>query len=147
MEREETKNKTENKERKIRKRNLIEHLFGIVGCWIEDFVYFLEDFWTIILIVVVAIGIVCLWAEDAKSTQKEIEEKVAAGEYDLIVYPATSNKNGYEYVVDTKTNVVYIHHIGTKKESLSIMLNADGTPVTKEQLDLETKTEAELKEE
>ena len=40
----------------------------------------------------------------------------------------------YYYVVDERTGVVYISYNSVKRHSMTVALNADGTPVTKEQL-------------
>lgn len=40
----------------------------------------------------------------------------------------------YYYVVDERTDVVYISYDASKRSSMTVALNADGTPVTKQQL-------------
>ena len=42
----------------------------------------------------------------------------------------------YVYLVDNNTGVVYLEYDGAKRHAISVMLNADGTPVTAEQLGL-----------
>ena len=40
----------------------------------------------------------------------------------------------YFYVVDNNTNVVYLQFVGGYKGGITVMLNADGTPITVDQL-------------
>lgn len=44
---------------------------------------------------------------------------------------------GYYYAIDVKTGVVYLSYGSYYKHSMTVMLNADGTPVTAEQLGIE----------
>jgi len=41
---------------------------------------------------------------------------------------------GYYYAVDKRTGVVYLEYEGFYRHAITVMLNADGTPVTAEQL-------------
>ena len=43
----------------------------------------------------------------------------------------------YYYSIDKKTGVVYLHYDAFYKHALTVMLNADGTPVTAEQLGID----------
>ena len=43
----------------------------------------------------------------------------------------------YTYVVDENTGVVYLQYDGGRKCGLSVMLNQDGTPVTRDQLGIQ----------
>jgi hypothetical protein len=45
-----------------------------------------------------------------------------------------NNKEHYAYIVDKNTGVVYLGYAGVYRHDLTVMLNADGTPVTAEQL-------------
>jgi hypothetical protein len=45
-----------------------------------------------------------------------------------------NNKEHYAYIVDKNTGVVYLGYDGVYRHDLTVMLNADGTPVTAEQL-------------
>ena len=40
----------------------------------------------------------------------------------------------YSYIVDKNTGVVYLEYDGCRRHALTVMLNADGTPVTAEQI-------------
>ena len=40
----------------------------------------------------------------------------------------------YSYIVDKNTGVVYLEYDGYYRHALTVMLNADGTPITAEQL-------------
>lgn len=42
--------------------------------------------------------------------------------------------SSYYYLVDRNTGVVYLCYNATYQHSITVMLNADGTPVTAEQL-------------
>ena len=44
--------------------------------------------------------------------------------------------NDYRYLIDRNTHVVYLEHRGG---GIVVMLNADGTPITAEQLEIEVK--------
>ena len=45
--------------------------------------------------------------------------------------------SGYHYLVDNRTGVVYLELRTGHSYGITVMLNADGTPVTKDQLELE----------
>lgn len=49
-------------------------------------------------------------------------------------YASYGEPGEYYYVVDERTGVVYISYNSVKRHSMTVALNADGTPVTKEQL-------------
>ena len=56
---------------------------------------------------------------------------------DLISRPkilTTENNSYYTYIVDKNTGVVYLEYDAKYRHALTVMLNADGTPVTAEQL-------------
>lgn len=42
----------------------------------------------------------------------------------------------YYYTVDKNTGVVYLSYDGYRRHAITVMLNADGTPITAEQLGL-----------
>ena len=44
---------------------------------------------------------------------------------------------GYSYLVDKNTGVVYLKYYGHRSTAITVMLNADGTPVTADQIGLE----------
>ena len=54
----------------------------------------------------------------------------------LTVYAADANESRYYYVVDDRTGVVYLQLEGYCRGGITVMLNPDGTPVTKDQLEL-----------
>lgn len=41
--------------------------------------------------------------------------------------------NGYFYLVDKNTGVVYLCYEGYRRRAITVMLNADGTPITADQ--------------
>lgn len=45
-----------------------------------------------------------------------------------------SKYNGYCYLVDNNTGVVYLEFDAGYRHAVTVMLNADGTPITAEQL-------------
>lgn len=49
----------------------------------------------------------------------------------------------YYYIVDMNTGVVYLSYDGYRRHAISVMLNADGSPVTAEQLGIDYKWEQE----
>ena len=62
---------------------------------------------------------------------------------DLTVYSNTANYDSspvYYYVVDNRTGVVYLAFETIYKGDITVMLNADGTPVTIDQIALGAKT-------
>lgn len=50
-------------------------------------------------------------------------------------YGADTRINTYYYAVDERTGVVYLLFEAGKRAGITVALNADGTPVTKEQLE------------
>lgn len=60
----------------------------------------------------------------------EMSESIASNKVspNLIRY----DKGGYSYLVDTNTGIVYLQY----SYGISIMLNHDGTPITRDQLGL-----------
>ena len=55
----------------------------------------------------------------------------------ITVYAAdAANTLTYYYVVDDRTGVVYLQFDGFYRGGITVMLNPDGTPVTKDQLEL-----------
>lgn len=56
---------------------------------------------------------------------------------DLIPRPkllTLEDSEDYTYIVDKNTGVVYLEYDCVNRHALTVMLNADGTPVTAEQL-------------
>ena len=45
--------------------------------------------------------------------------------------------NYYYYSIDRNTGVVYLSYVGNYIHSITVMLNADGTPLTAEQLGID----------
>lgn len=54
----------------------------------------------------------------------------------ITVYAADASSPTYYYVVDDRTGVVYLEFDGLYRAGITVMLNPDGTPVTKDQLEL-----------
>ena len=52
----------------------------------------------------------------------------------IIQYGTDTGTNTYYYAVDERTGVVYLMFKGLYCGGVTVALNADGTPVTKEQL-------------
>lgn len=50
-------------------------------------------------------------------------------------YGVHTEINSYFYAVDERTGVVYLLFNGEKRAGITVALNADGSPVTKEQLE------------
>lgn len=51
---------------------------------------------------------------------------------------ATSDTGGYYYYsIDRNTGVVYLNYVSNYIHSITVMLNADGTPVTAEQFGID----------
>lgn len=48
-----------------------------------------------------------------------------------------NNDNGYFYLVDKNTGVVYLGYDAVYRRAITVMLNADGTPITADQLGIE----------
>ena len=48
----------------------------------------------------------------------------------------SSVSESFVYLVDNNTGVVYLEYDSAKRHAISVMLNADGTPVTAEQIGL-----------
>jgi len=63
---------------------------------------------------------------------------VSSQEYQprITVYAADANTITYYYIVDDRTGVVYLQFDGMYRAGITPMLNPDGTPVTKDQLEL-----------
>lgn len=49
----------------------------------------------------------------------------------------TSTSPGYAYIIDKNTGVVYLRFVSGHQRAMTVMLNADGTPVTAKQLGIE----------
>lgn len=49
----------------------------------------------------------------------------------------SSHAVAYNYIIDANTGVVYLEAYGINRYAITVMLNADGTPVTAEQLGVE----------
>lgn len=53
----------------------------------------------------------------------------------IVQYGADTNEFTYFYAVDERTGVVYLLFDAYKRAGITVALNADGTPVTKDQLE------------
>ena len=54
----------------------------------------------------------------------------------ITVYASDVTSPRYYYVVDDRTGVVYLQFEAFNRGGITVMLNPDGTPVTKDQLEL-----------
>lgn len=62
--------------------------------------------------------------------------KVLNDIYPKITEYGDSTFSGYYYAVDERTGVVYIVYNGYRRKAMAPALNADGTPITADQLEL-----------
>lgn len=71
--------------------------------------------------------------------QMETEKSSNITSPDLTRYGNENNMNyeAFWYVVDNRTGVVYLEYNSGRRYGITVMLNADGTPVTQDQLKLE----------
>lgn len=53
----------------------------------------------------------------------------------IMQYGIDTKENVYYYAVDERTGVVYLMFDNSYRGGMTVALNADGTPVTKEQLE------------
>lgn len=58
-------------------------------------------------------------------------------EPNLTILGTQYSNDRYSYVIDNNTGVVYLKFDAPYRHSITVMLNADGTPVTAEQLGIE----------
>ena len=84
----------------------------------------------------------CTDSENTHSSVKYIETNGITPNivrYDKPSFNATSNSVAmwYTYMIDANTGVVYLEASNYSRYAITVMLNADGTPVTAEQLGLE----------
>lgn len=66
----------------------------------------------------------------------KLENSSIIGSPDITQYAKDGLVCKYYYVVDNNTNVVYLQFFGSHKAGITVMLNADGTPITADQLGL-----------
>ena len=79
-----------------------------------------------IAILIIFISLLCVGCSDYDVST---HSRVSLTTYD-------SMWSNYKYVVDNNTDVVYLMYLDSDKCGLTVMLNADGTPVTGKQLEL-----------
>ena len=77
-------------------------------------------------ILIISISLLCVGCSDYDVST---HSRVSVTTYD-------SMWSNYQYVVDNNTDVVYLMYLDSDKCGLTVMLNADGTPVTGKQLEL-----------
>ena len=84
------------------------------------------------LILAIMLAAVMLTGCDMGQTGTMVE----GGVYPKITqYGADTRINTYYYAVDERTGVVYLLFDAEKRAGITVALNADGSPVTKEQLE------------
>ena len=66
------------------------------------------------------------------NTEEEKSQKVGPN-----IYETGAWFSGYSYVIDKNTGVVYLKYSGSERAGLTVMVNADGTPTTADQLGIE----------
>lgn len=67
--------------------------------------------------------------------KSKLENSSIIGSPDITQYAKDSTTvYKYFYVVDNNTNVVYLQFFGGYNAGITVMLNADGTPITVDQL-------------
>lgn len=66
--------------------------------------------------------------------KSKLENSSIIGSPNITQYAKDGMTNNYFYVVDNNTNVVYLQFVGGYKGGITVMLNADGTPITVDQL-------------
>ena len=64
---------------------------------------------------------------------KNLEIQATSNPTPDMITIANDRKSDYHYVVDKKTNVVYVEC----SAGMTVMVNADGTPITADQLGIE----------
>lgn len=89
-------------------------------------------------IVIAAIAMLLITGVCAYATfTREPENKSPEGlKTNMIIYHDTMN-NGCEYMIDANTGVVYLGVRGYKSYAVTVMMNADGSVMTADQLGLE----------
>lgn len=66
--------------------------------------------------------------------KSKLENSSIVGSPDITQYAKDERTYDYFYVVDNNTNVVYLQFSGYRRAGITVMLNADGTPITVDQL-------------
>lgn len=66
----------------------------------------------------------------------KLENSSIIGSPNIMLYAKDETGYKYFYVVDNNTNVVYLQFFGFNRAGITVMLNADGTPITVDQLGL-----------
>lgn len=66
----------------------------------------------------------------------KLENSSIIGSPNVTQYAEDGTVCRYFYVVDNNTNVVYLQFSGNHRAGITVMLNADGTPITVDQLGL-----------
>ena len=84
------------------------------------------------LILAALVAAVMLTGCDSGKAGTKVERSVYTK---ITQYGTGTGTNSYFYVVDERTGVVYIAFEGLYRGGITVALNADGTPVTKEQLE------------
>lgn len=77
-----------------------------------------------LVILLISCSLLCSGCQAEKITRTNIRE-------------IDSGMSGYSYIIDERTGVVYLKYSVSYKCALTVMLNADGTPITSNQLELD----------
>ncbi|MBR2994921.1 hypothetical protein IKF32_03340 [Candidatus Saccharibacteria bacterium] len=90
----------------------------------------------VIAIAVMSLGLLAFSACDSTTTKLSYEKiPDDANIPELVKYE--NSGSSFSFLVDKGTGVVYLYYNGYRQAGITVMLNADGTPVTAEQLGLE----------
>jgi len=84
-----------------------------------------------IVLVLIVFGIFYLFTHSGDGA---LQTREASG--DITPNVTRYGNNNYFYLVDNNTGVVYLEYSSYYQHGITVMLNADGTPVTKDQLGL-----------
>ncbi len=79
----------------------------------------------------------CGISDTAEEVTKAIEEVEEETQYLTPSMKRINSYRSYSYLVDENTGVVYLEYNTTYRHAITVMLNADGTPITAEQLGIE----------
>lgn len=74
---------------------------------------------------------------DSSPSNRDVNENSILTPKLLTSETTTYNGGCYAYIVDKNTGVVYLEYDAVYRHALTVMLNADGTPITAEQLGIE----------
>lgn len=104
----------------------------------------IEKIISVIAITIIIIAVACcIYSCTANEGKYATIDSHATSEYEeLKLKQIGFNTNGYNYLVDENTGVVYLEYNGYKAHSISVMFNADGTVMTEKDILNTTNTTA-----